>query len=178
MFYFFFLHFPLSGPVLTNISLPIIPCMIVYVTNNKEPWTLNLVWSLIESRQFIGWWRGCRLGRSYITILILANSPSAPQISLPSQSGHISPSVADFLARYSDSFLLIFFICTSATAIVERCSPRGGVHGFSTLPAASHRVSSSASLQATTHTVNVLTFVNFMFGLFTHMRCSLRRLNV
>ncbi len=32
-----FLHFPLSGPVLTNISLLIIPCMIVYVTNNKEP---------------------------------------------------------------------------------------------------------------------------------------------
>ncbi len=26
----------------TNISLPMIPCMIVYVTNNKEPWTLNL----------------------------------------------------------------------------------------------------------------------------------------
>ncbi len=47
MFYFSFLHFPLSGPVLTNISLPIIPCMIVYVTNNKEPWTLNLdVWLL------------------------------------------------------------------------------------------------------------------------------------
>ncbi len=42
MFYFSFLHFPLSGPVPTNISLPIIPCMIVYVTNNKEPWTLNL----------------------------------------------------------------------------------------------------------------------------------------
>ncbi len=41
-FIFSFLHFPLSGPVLTNISLPIIPCMIVYVTNNKEPWTLNL----------------------------------------------------------------------------------------------------------------------------------------
>ncbi len=35
--YFFFLHFPLSGPVLTYISLLIIPCMIVYVTNNKEP---------------------------------------------------------------------------------------------------------------------------------------------
>ncbi len=44
MFYFSFLHFPLSGPVPTNISLPIIPCMIVYVTNNKEPlnpWTLH-----------------------------------------------------------------------------------------------------------------------------------------
>ncbi len=34
---FFFLHFPLSGPVLSYISLLIIPCMIVYVTNNKEP---------------------------------------------------------------------------------------------------------------------------------------------
>ncbi len=30
----------MSGPVLTYISLLIIPCMIVYVTNNKEPWTL------------------------------------------------------------------------------------------------------------------------------------------
>ncbi len=38
-FIFYFLHFPLSGPVLINISLPIIPCMIMYVTNNKEPWT-------------------------------------------------------------------------------------------------------------------------------------------
>ncbi len=43
IFYFTFLHCPLSGPVLTYISLLIIPCMIVYVTNNKEPWrTLNL----------------------------------------------------------------------------------------------------------------------------------------
>ncbi len=39
IFYFIFLHCPLSGPVLTYISLLIIPCMIVYVTNNKEPWT-------------------------------------------------------------------------------------------------------------------------------------------
>ncbi len=47
IFYFiiiilFFLHCPLSEPVPTYISLLIIPCMIVYVTNNKEPWTLNL----------------------------------------------------------------------------------------------------------------------------------------
>ncbi len=41
--YFIFLHFPLSGPVLTYISLLIIPCMIVYVTNNKEPWTLSCI---------------------------------------------------------------------------------------------------------------------------------------
>ncbi len=35
--FLFILHCPLSGPVLTYISLLIIPCMIVYVTNNKEP---------------------------------------------------------------------------------------------------------------------------------------------
>ncbi len=43
---FYFFHFPLSGPVLTYISLLIIPCMIVYVTNNKEPWTSNLMCSI------------------------------------------------------------------------------------------------------------------------------------
>ncbi len=37
LFFFFCLYCPLSGPVLTYISLQIIPCMIVYVTNNKEP---------------------------------------------------------------------------------------------------------------------------------------------
>ncbi len=36
-FLFYFLHCPFSGPVLTYISLLIIHCMIVYVTNNKEP---------------------------------------------------------------------------------------------------------------------------------------------
>ncbi len=41
IFYFIFLHCPLSGPVLTYISLLIIPCMIVYVTNKQEPWTLE-----------------------------------------------------------------------------------------------------------------------------------------
>ncbi len=41
LFLFYFLHFPLSRPVPTYISLLIIPCMIVYVTNNKEPWTLR-----------------------------------------------------------------------------------------------------------------------------------------
>ncbi len=41
LFYFIFLHCPLSGPVLTYISLLIIPCMIVYVTNKQEPWNLQ-----------------------------------------------------------------------------------------------------------------------------------------
>ncbi len=36
-FIFIFLHCPLSGPVLTYISLLIVPCMIVYVTNKQEP---------------------------------------------------------------------------------------------------------------------------------------------
>ncbi len=40
---FLFFYFPLSGPVLTYISLLIIPCMIVYVTNNKEPWTYSFI---------------------------------------------------------------------------------------------------------------------------------------
>ncbi len=40
-FIFFFLQCPLSGPVLTYISLLIIPCMIVYVTNKQEPWTCS-----------------------------------------------------------------------------------------------------------------------------------------
>ncbi len=42
LLFLFFLHCPLSGPVLTSISLLIIPRMIVYVTNKQEPWTLNL----------------------------------------------------------------------------------------------------------------------------------------
>ncbi len=36
----------------------------------------------------------------YKSDFILTNAPSAPQISLPSRSGHISPSVAIFLARF------------------------------------------------------------------------------
>ncbi len=51
-FFFFFLHFPLSGPVRTYISLLIIPCMIVYVTNNKEPWTLRY-----RCRQHVYYWK-------------------------------------------------------------------------------------------------------------------------
>ncbi len=60
LFYFilFFLHCPLSGPVLTYISLLIIPCMIVYVTNNKEPWTFfPLFWKkyLMKSQKSQNW---------------------------------------------------------------------------------------------------------------------------
>ncbi len=46
IFYFIFLHCPLSGPVLTYISLLIIPCMIVYVTNKQEPWTLPVLFTV------------------------------------------------------------------------------------------------------------------------------------
>ncbi len=50
-----FLHFPLSGPVPTYISLLIIPCMIVYVTNNKEPWTCKDKFSL-HQKQYLTLW--------------------------------------------------------------------------------------------------------------------------
>ncbi len=36
--------------VFTYISLLIIPCMIVYVTNNKEPWTYKTVYNNIECK--------------------------------------------------------------------------------------------------------------------------------
>ncbi len=78
--FFFFLHFPLSGPVLTNISLLIIPCMIVYVTNNKEPRTLNTGFfdknvfrvQINNGRQFFflsGIYRFLQINSSYIYIV-------------------------------------------------------------------------------------------------------------
>ncbi len=51
-------------------------------------------------------------------------------------------------------FSLSFFICTSATAIVERCFPRGGVHGFSSLPCSRFNRERRHGKR-----------VNFMFGL-------------
>ncbi len=53
-FILFFLHCPLSGPVLTYISLLIIPCMIVYVTNNKEP-CIKQIKTPAALNCFIGW---------------------------------------------------------------------------------------------------------------------------
>ncbi len=45
LFYYYYYYFvfalSIERTVLTYISLLIIPCMIVYVTNNKEPWTLT-----------------------------------------------------------------------------------------------------------------------------------------
>ncbi len=51
-------------------------------------------------------------------------------------------------------FSLSFFICTSPTAIVERCFPRGGVHGFSSLPCSRFNRERRHGKR-----------VNFMFGL-------------
>ncbi len=79
-------------------------------------------------------------------LLILANAPSAPQISLPSRSGHISPSVA-----ISIVFSWDFFVCTSTTAVVELCSPCGEVPW--SIVAVSRRV--LASSRAMSHTVSV-----------------------
>ncbi len=58
-------------------------------------------------------------------------------------------------------FFAELLICTSATAIVERCSPRGGVHGF--FVTASHRVLASIASDDPHSKC-----VNFMFGFFPH----------
>ncbi len=59
-------------------------------------------------------------------LLMLANALSAPQISLPSRSGHISPSVAIFLARFWIIFLGILHLhfndCGSGTLFSLRWS--------------------------------------------------------
>ncbi len=39
----------------TNISLPIIPCMIVYVTNNKEPWEPWTLMIIVNVEIFFLW---------------------------------------------------------------------------------------------------------------------------
>ncbi len=85
-------------------------------------------------------------------LLKLANVPSAPQISLPSRSGHISPSAAIFLAQFRSLSKDFSSFCTSATAVVELCSPCGEVPW--NIVAISLRV--LASSRATTLRVSVL----------------------
>ncbi len=102
--------------------------------------------------------------RSYAAIFILANVPSAPQISLPSQSGHTSPSVAFFVARYSDCFSLSFLHlyfgdCDSGTLFSLLLSAWIFI-------AASHRVVASFASDDP-HSKHV----NFMFFFFLH-RCD------
>ncbi len=86
--------------------------------------------------------------------LILANAPSTPQISLPSRSGHITLRCL----RFSDpTYLLRSSICTSATASVELCSPRGEVPWSFAAVNRRARVSSLAK----THTVSALSAWGF-----------------
>ncbi len=105
MFYFSFLHFPLSGPVPTNISLPIIPCMIVYVTNNKEPWTLNLelverrlIYNIVLIRISFSYWRSVskihRLVLELFCFDLICDSETVPR----SESRHIVMSFPEGLA--------------------------------------------------------------------------------
>ncbi len=79
-FIYFFLHCPLSGPVLTYISLLIIPCMIVYVTNKQEPWTYWEEMFFEHQINLLEWFlnnhvtntNGCWKLRCYFTFLINA----------------------------------------------------------------------------------------------------------
>ncbi len=115
-------------------------------------WVCRLSEALIESRQFIGWWRECHHRRSYVAFFILVNAPSAPQISLPSRSGHISPSVVIFLARFWLVFSWDFFVLTSATAVVPRSEVPWSI------VAVSRHVLTSRTM---THTVSVLNVWGF-----------------
>ncbi len=90
-------------------------------------------------------------------LLILENAPSAPQISLPSRSNILA-----LLLRFFWPIFIVFFwdsfVCTSATAVVELCSPRGKVPW--SIVAVSRRV--LASSWATTRTVNVFKVCFFL----------------
>ncbi len=77
-----------------------------------------------------------------------ANAPSVPQISLPSQSGHINPSVAIFLARFRK-----FFKGFSSFALRRR-QQWNSVHLAVNIVTVSRRV--LASSRATTLTVSVI----------------------
>ncbi len=81
--------------------------------------------------------------------LILANAPSAPQISLPSLLRFFWP---DLYIIFVD-----FSICTSATASAEPCSPRGEVPW--SIAVVNRRV--LALSRATTRTVSVLNVCGF-----------------
>ncbi len=76
----------------------------------ERPWACRLSEIHIESHQFIGWWHGCHHWHPLVISLWWRNAPSAPQISLPSRSGHISPSVAIFLARFWLFYSGFFFV--------------------------------------------------------------------
>ncbi len=103
--FLFLLLCPLSGPVLIFISLLIIPCMIMYVTNNKETW--GLVFIVDELR--CTWARFCTdviLLKSLITEVQLLevfmkalSSCIKLKESLPKESQFISQSVLLLVIR-------------------------------------------------------------------------------
>ncbi len=104
-------------------------------------------------------------------LLILVNAPSAAQIYPPSRIGHISPSVAIFLAWFQ-SLSLTFFICTSATAVVELCSPCGEVP-WNIVAVSLHVLASS---QATTLTVcKMYGFFECTWGCFRYFKIRILR---
>ncbi len=125
LLFFIFLHFPLNGPVLTNISLLIIPCMIVYVTNNKEPWTLNLVPT--HSQIKLLFWLSCKVGEMSLTPFWF--SPLNMQTTLPAKHHlYVWPSAQCGICKLPElSGVLCWFdspgaICLSnASKIMSAC---------------------------------------------------------
>ncbi len=101
----------------------------------------------------------------YKSDFILTNAPSAPQIYLPSRSGHISPSVAIFLARFRLFSLGISLLALwrmqnwISVLLAVKC------HGVSSL---------SAAVFSTTRSVSVLNVCFFL----TRVRSGLRHIEM
>ncbi len=73
---------PQQQQELNNISL-LIPCMIVYVTNNKEPWTLNLEYGQIFDSVILSYYTrsssGAEYGQIFDSVILSYYTPQQQQ---------------------------------------------------------------------------------------------------
>ncbi len=125
-----------------------------FIGNSTLRWTLrerplrDRVWNHIESRQFIGWWRDA---------ISDAMTSSGHTGERAIHSSDFSAVTLPFVVAISDPTTLRLSICTSATASVELCSPRGEVPWSFAAVNRRARVSSLAK----THTVSALSAWGF-----------------
>ncbi len=111
------------------------------------------VWTHIESRQFIGWWRDAISDAMTSSAHTGERAIHSSDFSAFTKRSHY-PS----LLRFSGpTYLLRSSICTSATASVELCSPRGEVPWSFAAVNRRARVSSLVK----THTVSALSAWGF-----------------
>ncbi len=127
--------------------------MFSFIGNSTLRWTLrerlprDRVWAHIESRQFIGWWRDAVSDAMTSSCHTGERAIHSSDFSAFTKRLH-RPSLLRFLTQLLP---LRLSICTSATASVELCSPRGEVPW--NFAAVCHRA--RVSSLAKTHTVSV-----------------------